>query len=920
MMEITALFPTFSFDTSGLIKVITEKGWEVKKVKYDKKTDRWTASAKAPHGEEVESWGRDEHQALVALAYRVTHLNSSRSSKVAAWQHSFVDQLVPIAEAYAKASLYDSKAAQSFMALAHDCTRRAEAIKEHLTILIVNDPEPYKSPEQMYDDIRKRHQLKVSTVGAKHTIWSKEEVIVYRICHDVLGYAAVDSQWDWEGENRAFSAHVAVVPAEAQSALFTESIGQTAYATYYRAYGPKKITLLKNFFDPAQKKNNPHDGFRGIHPSQMLMPTERPEAKPPHEAHIAKRIPPQPGANGQLPYDINTGYESRVSQGDVPPNFQYPQQYDKALDDSALNLNELGDLVQGNPTNGIKGLHTGWADPLQGSKGNVKAEWEKYKEVDPSGATRIETAVSNAIRVAALSPRTLLHQNAQHYQDLQGVPHRETDPNAYWNALEEARKKWNTDRFGSEAAEEHRPWNLATSATPADPVKGTPAKPAERAPVMQLAQVVYARNPELGQAAAIKQAEREIFQVKTQVQSRLAQKLDENPSTTDRDMWILDNSANKIVLNWIKAVTKPHHPGDEYLPSQDESDQMINQYIDERNNTPFEEREAARKQVDPQQMGMFGEPQQPDWPLNPPKQDSLGITHVDYSKRPEFEGYDNDKVMNKSRYGAFMGTAMQTISRLTAHLDDIVVTALEDVHDHDGTGHHFRTYILSLDVPGVGPKIISFMWLLLQPLTSQLATIDVHMAKLMGYQEKDVNDRDYFRIERELQAMRDAQGLQQTPLGQYQWAEWDGGRNGINANDPQMSLLGKPQLSGHQDHSFMRVLNPTPVADVPIHPKPGERNYNDPRIQSLKPAAQLETEAWDQQIAPNFGKDEVPTQGSLPGQTLNFTASTPWVIHPDTGQRLIGQENQTKMQHFRSLGLGVNDVWNKFDDSMVGAV
>jgi hypothetical protein len=890
-MEITALFPTFSFDTSGLIKVITDKGWEVKKVKYDKQTDRWTASAKAPHGEEVESWGKNEHQALVHLAYKVTHLNSTRSSKVAAWQHSFVDQLTPIAEAYAKAALYDAKAAQSFMELAHDCTRRAATIQEHLTVQIIGDPEPYSSPEKMFDDIRKRHQLKVSNIGTEHTIWSHEEVIAYRICHDVLGYAAVDAKWDWEGENRAFSAHVAVVPAEAQSALFTESIGQTAYATYYRAYGPKKIALLKHFFDPAQKKNNPHDGYRGIHPSQMLLPSERPEAKPPHEARIAKRVPPQAGENGQLPYDINAGYESRVARGDVPANFQYPPAYDKSVDDSALNLNELGDLVQGNPAKGIKGLHTGWADSMQGSSGNVAAEWQRYKQEDPAGAARIETAVSNAIRVAALSPRTLLHQNAQHYQDLQGVPARETDPNVYWDTLEEARKKWNTARFGSEAAEEHRPWNQGIAGAKAK--NGQPARLPEPAPLMSLAQVVYSRNPELGQKGAIEQAKREIFQVKAQVQARLAKKLQENPAKTDSDMWILDNESNKLVLNWIKTVTKNHHGGDEYMPSQDEQDQMINERVG-----------AA----------------EPNWPNRAAPSKNLGITHEDYSKRPEFDGYDNNKVMNGSRYGAFMGTAMQTISRLTQNLDAIVVTALEDVHDHDGTGHHFRTYMLSLDVPGVGPKIISFMWLLLQPLTSQLATIDVHMAKLMGYQEKDVTDRDYFRIERELQGMRDAQGLQQTPLGQYQWAEWDGGRNGTQ--DPTVAA-GKPQLSGHQDHSFMRVLDPVPVADVPIHPKPGERNYNDPRIQSVKPAAALETETWDQQVAPNFSQNTTPTQATMPGQTMNFEArlsSTPWLIHPDTGQRLIGQEGQTKMQHFRSLGLGVNDVWNQFDDSMVGAV
>jgi hypothetical protein len=55
-------------------------------------------------------------------------------------------------------------------------------------------------------------------------------------------------------------------------------------------------------------------------------------------------------------------------------------------------------------------------------------------------------------------------------------------------------------------------------------------------------------------------------------------------------------------------------------------------------------------------------------------------------------------------------------------------------------------------------------------MTSQLATIDTHMMDVLGHNyEKEMNNRDYFKFERELAAGRDAAGYGHVPLGAFQW-------------------------------------------------------------------------------------------------------------------------------------------------------
>ena len=230
------------------------------------------------------------------------------------------------------------------------------------------------------------------------------------------------------------------------------------------------------------------------------------------------------------------------------------------------------------------------------------------------------------------------------------------------------------------------------------------------------------------------------------------------------------------------------------------------------------------------------------------------------------------------KYGAFMGTHLKSISQISQHADEILNAALEDVREHDGTGHHFRHTVLALGVPGVGPKVCSFAWLLLQPMTSQLATIDTHMMDVLGHDyEKEMNNRDYFRFEREFRAGLDAAGYAHMPLGAGQWGMWDYKRTGPGS---------------HQDHSAMRVLDPIPHQNVDWVGK----------------AVNLKGESWLKQ-APDWWQNTQAARDQA-AQEFNQTYGTTFAQNQIPYQDLGGQ-NTTVAGTILSLTEPFRHYWDR---------
>lgn len=752
MIDVTSATLGLSVTSGDLIHKIQSEGWEVTKVEFNKTDKHFVAEGKNEHGEKISKFGPTDAMALGHLLVAAMRHNHMRSAtirrKLGSWETSFKDDLQSIAEAYAKSKVWEADAAAAFKALADDSVRRAETLKRQLHIEVTNDPTPYKSLGEMVDDIHKNKHFEVSRANAEHPIWSTDQVIAFRIVHDIMGHAVSGGGFDWDGENLATASHMAMLDPIAQQALFTQTIANTAYQTYYHSYQDQKIVLLPQFIEEAQDKNNKKI-HRGIHPSQISAPESLPG------------LPKIVSASDSNLADPNANWESGIE-----PNHT--------------------------TTNGLSNAYLEHDDPLniQGAQDNAGAlerRWWEFKTGDGKpDLARMEQAVANALRVAILSPQKELRHNAIQYQHLQTVPAHVDDPQVYWDTLENHRQNWNADKYGEEARFLHRPWHYK------DVFK-------------KFVKMIAANYPEEDAQA---KAERIVNQWVTEEQERERRIEGDLPEEKKRPLFDIDNAAYKAVATRMVNLIKEKQPN----------------------------------------LDHFREASTPDEP-------EIGMSDI----------------ANAGRYGAFMGTHLKAIAKVGQNIQAITEAALEDVTNHDGSGHHFRSTILQLQVPFVGPKVASFAWLLLCPNSSELATVDTHIMDMLGIKSGSMPNRDYFKAERQFRAGMDAAGYGNIPLGQAQWAAWDWKRTGQS-----------------QDHSPIAVDEPTPYDQVMWHPITKDPNIPKGQdwVNKMSPdwwnntqdaRDQVGTD-FDTNIGSRFPKTAIPYQGlvdSTPIQTLAAIENSP---------------------------------------------
>lgn len=161
---------------------------------------------------------------------------------------------------------------------------------------------------------------------------------------------------------------------------------------------------------------------------------------------------------------------------------------------------------------------------------------------------------------------------------------------------------------------------------------------------------------------------------------------------------------------------------------------------------------------------------------------------------PESEGFNPEEVLPGSRMNPPFWKNVRGLSVLAPYIEELREAALEDVAT-GGKGFHFRD--VAMRIPGIGPKIASFAWLILMPSTSELAAIDLWMMRHLGEKGESPNDSQYFVLEDRLRKERD-ELYPGVPLGQFQWAVWDSLRT----------------PGEHQDHSPFRVIDPPNFRDV----------------------------------------------------------------------------------------------------------
>jgi hypothetical protein len=783
--DVTAAFIGLTAPVREILDDIHRRNWTVTKV--DIKDNQYVATAQNPYGEKIEKTGPTDNTALGNLLLAIMRKETIRyQARTSNWEAGWEDQLAEIAHAYAEAPVYDPKAAGAWKELADDMTRRAQLIQQQVQVELTPDPAPYKDVAEMAEDVRKNRHIYVSKANCTHPLWSVDQVLAYRLCRDVLGHCAAGGDWGWHGENRATSAMMPLLSPPAQQALFTESIGRAAYNAYYRSFGPHKITFL----DKHLEDENPA-GHAGIHPSQTIIPGMVPDLREasagPRAEHPALPCPHCEQTGGVGIYEDGSAQCRNCGKvwhvGGDAP------------------LGQMFDVEDFQSPGGLE------PEPMSGQLGPVRQG--SAPVTDPNGAWE-----------SGVQP---LPDNAYLWQ-------RETnglDP-LDWQGLKDAAEKLDTG------------WHRATHPD------GQPDLETQRQAVLNsLRAVLLAPRKNLRWNATHYQ---HMYHLPGTVSDpvRYWDALEMHRDHHNMARGLSQESHRReyaegleMFKGWIKSLHPELHDAEVGEKARRELFHML---AEEEERILQEDPDAAlsANEVEIQASREIARRLKTLTKPNVDKKMDFGDSEL--YRRSNLMGEPDPGI-----YGSFLVHHIRPIAALGHHANDLLRAARNDVANNEGRGHHWRKEVLSLGIPGVGPKEASFAWLLLQPKTSQLALMNPDVAEILGHKPEDCNDRDYFKHERELAAGRDAAGYTHVPLGQFSWGMWD--------------YRHKPGF--HSDLTPLRAVDPHP------HDQFDWANYEIPPVgswhkpywwDSTKDAREQTADEFDKSLGVQFPAHEVPYQ------------------------------------------------------------
>lgn len=158
-----------------------------------------------------------------------------------------------IAERYKALPVFSPEAAPAWMALAELSRNRAATLRRKYEVVEVDsEEEPYSEFKDMVWDLV-RWRFRVSRSNSSHPVWTVEDSVAFRICHDIDGHFAAwqanaVADFSFEGELNAARWHERTIPdtwlANPRRALLTEAVGQAAYALHFGHFGVQKVAFL----------------------------------------------------------------------------------------------------------------------------------------------------------------------------------------------------------------------------------------------------------------------------------------------------------------------------------------------------------------------------------------------------------------------------------------------------------------------------------------------------------------------------------------------------------------------------------------------------------------------------------------------------------------------------------------------------
>jgi hypothetical protein len=148
---------------------------------------------------------------------------------------------VQIADAYEKMkhNPSDPKVQEAYRALIDESKAQMKHLESRGYKFDQTETDPYKTYEEMRDDVTKNKHLSVWTGGNplasdhplagidKETGWRNNDIM--RGVHDVMGHVAGDNDFSETGEENAYNLHKQAFSAKAIPALTTETKGQTSW-------------------------------------------------------------------------------------------------------------------------------------------------------------------------------------------------------------------------------------------------------------------------------------------------------------------------------------------------------------------------------------------------------------------------------------------------------------------------------------------------------------------------------------------------------------------------------------------------------------------------------------------------------------------------------------------------------------------
>lgn len=149
-----------------------------------------------------------------------------------------------VAQAYKARPIFEAEYTDSWAALIESFARMFPQIKSKFNVQWVEE-NPYGSAEEMKREVDRTKVLKIwKGLSDQHAMFTEEQNWIFRAIHDLLTHIYRGISFGLRGELKAYNTHVKLVPPAARLALYTEVVGQVAYAEIFGDFGVQKIAKI----------------------------------------------------------------------------------------------------------------------------------------------------------------------------------------------------------------------------------------------------------------------------------------------------------------------------------------------------------------------------------------------------------------------------------------------------------------------------------------------------------------------------------------------------------------------------------------------------------------------------------------------------------------------------------------------------